>query len=171
MDAKSQLSYTPTSADLRIKGDPVQLQQVILNLIINAMDAITEAGPRKREIGVIDEPLQRLRGNPGWRHRPRHRSGEFQEGLRSVFHDQAAGHGYGACHCPHHCRSASRQDFGGEPAVRWRAVHDQAANRARPISFGLIQAGRAALLDFLDLYQGTTRPRTDACGVELRRRA
>ena len=48
-----QLSYAPTSVDLRIKGDPVQLQQVILNLIINAMDAISEAEPRKREISVI----------------------------------------------------------------------------------------------------------------------
>lgn len=47
-----QLSYAPTSVELRIKGDPVQLQQVILNLIINAMDAISEAGPRKREISV-----------------------------------------------------------------------------------------------------------------------
>ncbi|MBR1210979.1 HAMP domain-containing sensor histidine kinase [Bradyrhizobium sp. JYMT SZCCT0180] len=48
-----QLSYASTSVDLRIKGDPVQLQQVILNLIINAMDAISEAEPRKREISVI----------------------------------------------------------------------------------------------------------------------
>ncbi|MBR1252601.1 HAMP domain-containing histidine kinase [Bradyrhizobium sp. AUGA SZCCT0240] len=47
-----QLSYAPTSVDLRIKGDPVQLQQVILNLMINAMDAISEAESRKREISV-----------------------------------------------------------------------------------------------------------------------
>jgi signal transduction histidine kinase len=47
-----ELSYAPTLVDLRVKGDPVQLQQVILNLIINAMDAISDAQPRKREISV-----------------------------------------------------------------------------------------------------------------------
>lgn len=46
------LSYLPALADLRVKGDPVQLQQVILNLIINAMDAISDAGAGKREVSV-----------------------------------------------------------------------------------------------------------------------
>ncbi len=41
-----------TSADLNVKGDAVQLQQVFLNLIINAMDAISEAEAEKREISV-----------------------------------------------------------------------------------------------------------------------
>jgi signal transduction histidine kinase len=35
-----------------VKGDPVQLQQVILNLIINAIDAISEAGMKEREVSV-----------------------------------------------------------------------------------------------------------------------
>lgn len=38
---------------MHVKGDPIQLQQVILNLIINSMDAISEAGTKKREIRVI----------------------------------------------------------------------------------------------------------------------
>lgn len=41
-----------TSADLNVKGDAVQLQQVVLNLIINAMDAISEAEAKEREISV-----------------------------------------------------------------------------------------------------------------------
>lgn len=41
-----------TSGDLNVKGDPVQLQQVVLNLIMNAMDAISGAQVGKREIGV-----------------------------------------------------------------------------------------------------------------------
>lgn len=46
------LTYTPLTTDLHVRGDPVQLQQVILNLIINAMDAVTDADAGRREISV-----------------------------------------------------------------------------------------------------------------------
>jgi signal transduction histidine kinase len=46
------LKCATTSADLHVKGDAVQLQQVFLNLIINAMDAISEAEAEEREINV-----------------------------------------------------------------------------------------------------------------------
>jgi signal transduction histidine kinase len=46
------LNCTSASTELHIRGDPVQLQQVVLNLIINAMDAISGAQVRKREISV-----------------------------------------------------------------------------------------------------------------------
>lgn len=41
-----------TPADLYVEGDAVQLQQVFLNLIINAMDAISEAEAKERKISV-----------------------------------------------------------------------------------------------------------------------
>ena len=44
------LTYGPAATELRINGDGVQLQQVVLNLLINAVDAISEVG--KREIDV-----------------------------------------------------------------------------------------------------------------------
>ncbi|WFU21223.1 HAMP domain-containing sensor histidine kinase [Bradyrhizobium sp. CB1717] len=46
------LAYMPLLADLHVKGDPVQLQQVVLNLIINAMDAVSDADMKKRDIAV-----------------------------------------------------------------------------------------------------------------------
>jgi signal transduction histidine kinase len=46
------LKCSTTSADLNVKGDAVQLQQVFFNLIINAMDAISEAEAKKREVSV-----------------------------------------------------------------------------------------------------------------------
>jgi signal transduction histidine kinase len=46
------LSYVPAVIALPIKGDPIQVQQVILNLIINAMDAISDADTKKREVNV-----------------------------------------------------------------------------------------------------------------------
>jgi signal transduction histidine kinase len=46
------LKYTPAATELPIRGDVVQLQQVVLNLIMNAMDAISGTQAIKREIGV-----------------------------------------------------------------------------------------------------------------------
>ncbi|WP_092144534.1 HAMP domain-containing sensor histidine kinase [Bradyrhizobium sp. NFR13] len=46
------LKFAAASGELRVKGDPVQLQQVILNLIINGMDAISEAEVRAGEVNV-----------------------------------------------------------------------------------------------------------------------
>ncbi|WP_063683540.1 sensor histidine kinase [Bradyrhizobium stylosanthis] len=46
------LAYMPVSADLHVRGDPVQLQQVVLNLIINAMDAVSDGDMKKREVSV-----------------------------------------------------------------------------------------------------------------------
>src|SRR5258705_587905 len=44
--------YAPAATELQIRGDVVQLQQVVLNLIMNAMDAISRVQVGKREIGV-----------------------------------------------------------------------------------------------------------------------
>ena len=44
------LTYTPAPTDLHVRGDPVQLQQVILNLIVNAMDSVSDAPAGKREV-------------------------------------------------------------------------------------------------------------------------
>ena len=46
------MKFAAASGELRVKGDPIQLQQVILNLIINAMDAISEADAQAREVSV-----------------------------------------------------------------------------------------------------------------------
>jgi signal transduction histidine kinase len=46
------LMCSTTLADLNVKGDAVQLQQVFLNLMINAMDAISEAEAKERKISV-----------------------------------------------------------------------------------------------------------------------
>ena len=46
------LKYTPAATELPIRVDVVQFQQVVLNLIVNAMDAISGAQVWKREIGV-----------------------------------------------------------------------------------------------------------------------
>jgi signal transduction histidine kinase len=46
------LTYVPGFTDLHVKGDPVQLQQVVLNVIINAMDAVSDGAVKLREVSV-----------------------------------------------------------------------------------------------------------------------
>lgn len=46
------LKCETTSIELVVKGDAVQLQQVVLNLIVNAMEAISEADAKEREVSV-----------------------------------------------------------------------------------------------------------------------
>ncbi|MDB5875833.1 MAG: two-component sensor histidine kinase, partial [Ramlibacter sp.] len=46
------LKCDTTSVDLRVKGDAVQLQQVVLNLVLNAMDAIPQGETERREVNV-----------------------------------------------------------------------------------------------------------------------
>lgn len=46
------LKFLRRSGELLVKGDAVQLQQVILNLIINAIDAISESQASEREVNV-----------------------------------------------------------------------------------------------------------------------
>jgi signal transduction histidine kinase len=45
---RSELAATP----LQIKGDPIQLQQVLSNLILNAMDAVSDCAPSGRAVIV-----------------------------------------------------------------------------------------------------------------------
>jgi signal transduction histidine kinase len=63
------LKYVPASMTLRVKGDTIQLQQVVLNLVMNAIDAVSEVQSEKREVvvatGISDEQAEILVGDSG----------------------------------------------------------------------------------------------------------
>ncbi|MGY3605113.1 MULTISPECIES: sensor histidine kinase [unclassified Bradyrhizobium] len=63
------LKYVPAAMTLRVKGDSIQLQQVVLNLIMNAIDVISESQSDKREVivamGISDEQAEILVGDTG----------------------------------------------------------------------------------------------------------
>ena len=45
------------AGDCEVVGDPVQLQQVMLNLAINAMDAMEEVAPARRVLSLTTQPV------------------------------------------------------------------------------------------------------------------
>ena len=116
-----------------VKGDSVQLQQVILNLILNAFSAMSGTGldgPRRVVVRTrsSDESnvLVEVRGQ-----RHRDRRGQARVDLRSLHHQQAGRTGHGPVDLSLHHRAARRQDIGREQSRRRRDVLDQAAGQPR----------------------------------------
>ena len=96
-----------------VLGDRVQLQQVIINLIVNGMEAMAPVTDRPRELVVrsqLDDSGQVLVAVEDfgrW-----HRSGEREAALQRLLHDQAQRHGHGAIDLPLDHRGSWREIVG-----------------------------------------------------------
>ncbi len=103
--------------DLTIRADPDQLEQLLINLLRNAVDAALETG------GGVDDRLDARRTDA--RSLDRRRRGgaaERVEPLRAVLHDQAGRVGYRPRAQPPDCRSARRIADAREPRGRQAAA-------------------------------------------------
>ena len=123
------LSYVPACVDLHVKGDPVQLQQVVLNLIINAMDAISDADMKKREVSVStaragnQAEIRIADTGPGIA------AGDLANVFNPFFTTKPQGMGMGLAIAKTIVEAHHGTMRGREPASRRGAVHDQAADR------------------------------------------
>jgi signal transduction histidine kinase len=57
---KIAILYVPPATAIAIQGDAIHLQQVLMNLIVNSMDAISDAGCVKREVMIRIAPAGRF---------------------------------------------------------------------------------------------------------------
>ena len=125
---KVELTSLITPDALPILGDRIQLQQVILNLVVNGIDAMKDTPARKPHHQHSDFARRELCRAIRVGSRPGHSRRQIKRGLRTVFHQQGGRHGHGTVHRAHHYRGAPWADMGKKSGSRRRVVSDQASS-------------------------------------------
>ena len=109
------VSHLPALGPQKVVADRTQLQQVIVNLAVNAVQAIAQAGSSEPQ---HHHPHRRagsrhlaLLGRGQW---SRHRAAARDAPVRQLLHDQGQRHGHGTAHMPVGYRGAWRTDCCGQ---------------------------------------------------------
>jgi len=83
-------------------GDRVQLQQVLMNLIVNSIDAMKESGWDARVDRQVAENGERRSSGIRQRYRRWASPAAIGPDLQRVFYNEASRHRHGASHQPVH---------------------------------------------------------------------
>ena len=111
---KVRLVFKPVSSVPPVRGDRVQLQQVMLNLLLNAMDAVNDSVAANRRVMIRIQPAGALVEVAVSDRRPRHTRRQARPRVRAVLHHQTKRHGHGPADFPQHRGGTRRTSFGGE---------------------------------------------------------
>ncbi len=136
------LDTSLTPGGLLVMGDGIQLEQVILNLVMNSVEAIRSSVSLERKIvartRLVDGGSAEVEIEDSGPGIPRRQGTAY---IRAVFHYQGIRNGNGPLDRAHDSRATQRADMGGRPARRWYRgpIHDPArgknAGLAQPMRF------------------------------------
>ena len=112
---------------LPILGDYIQLQQVILNLVVNGIDAMKDTPTENRIISIRTSRVEKFAELSVSDRGPGIPEDTIKRDLRTVLYQQGGRHGHGTVHRAHYYRGAPRTDMGKEPRPRRCVVSDQAS--------------------------------------------
>ena len=136
-----------------VDGGRVQLQQVVLNLVVNAADAMTEVDVARRTLEVRTEATNtdvRLHVVDNGHGIP---EGDLKKSVRSVLQHEVRGHGHRARDLPVDRRGAPGQHHGDQQLRRRNDVFRQPAGEGK----GVTDAAAAAAIFLVDDDPGVLR--------------
>ena len=123
-----ELTSLITQNALPILGDRVQIQQVILNLVVNGIEAMKDTPSENCIISIRTSRVEKFAELSVSDRGPGHSRRQIERGIRTVLHQQGGRHGHGAVHRAHHYRGAPWADIGKKSGSRRRVVPDQASS-------------------------------------------
>ncbi len=114
-----------------IKGDRVELQQVVLNLIINAVEAMSAVAREARELVISTARAEVRRDGYGAGFGAGAARNRYRPHFPTLPHDQAGRLGNGAFDLPIHHRGPRRTIVGERERAPWRGLSVHRARRLR----------------------------------------
>ncbi|MGY4431188.1 hypothetical protein ACVWWO_003665 [Bradyrhizobium sp. F1.13.1] len=119
-----------TSGELLVNCDQTQFQQVIINLALNAMDAMSAVPAVTRKISISTTRVENFADVIVSDTGPGISADMFEICVRALFLDEATRHGNGIVHCPQYSGSPWRSDLDRGQDRDWRGFsHPSTAAR------------------------------------------